>query len=60
MSKKNQHPQIKPVPWEGRDELNLAEFPIALLASRPDRSLKTLHFEDKIGTAAVRAGSRGV
>jgi len=35
------------IPWEGRDELNLAEFPIAVLASRPDKNLKTVHFEDR-------------
>ena len=33
---------------EGRDELNLAEFPIASLSSRPNKNLKTLHFEDRI------------
>ena len=36
------------VAWEGRDELNLAEFPIASLSSRPDKTRKTLHFEDRI------------
>jgi plasmid replication initiation protein len=34
--------------WEGRDEMNLAEFPIAILASRPDASLKTVQFTDRI------------
>jgi len=34
-------------PPDGRDELNLAEFPIALLASRPDKTRKTVHFEDR-------------
>lgn len=34
--------------WQGRDELNLAEFPIALLASRPRRDLKTVHFQDRV------------
>jgi hypothetical protein len=33
---------------EGRDELNLAEFPIASLASRPSTNQKTLHFEDTV------------
>ena len=33
---------------EGRDELNLAEFPIALLASRANGDRKTIHFEDRI------------
>ena len=36
------------LPREGRDELNLAEFPIAVLSSRPKRSHKTVHFEDRI------------
>lgn len=36
------------IPWEGRDELNLAEFPIAILASRPDKTLKTVQFEDRV------------
>jgi len=34
--------------WEGRDEMNLAEFPIACLSSRPSKTLKTLQFEDRI------------
>ena len=32
----------------GRDEMNLAEFPIALLSSRPNRNTKTLQFEDRL------------
>jgi hypothetical protein len=36
------------LPCEGRDELNLAEFPIAALSSRPDSRCKTIHFEDCI------------
>jgi len=32
----------------GRDEMNLAEFPIALLSSRPNRNIKTLQFEDRL------------
>ena len=31
---------------DGRDELNLAEFPIATVGSRFDPSIKTLYFED--------------
>lgn len=31
----------------GRDEMNLAEFPIAVLSSRPDPCVKTLQFEDR-------------
>ena len=41
--------------WEGRDELNLAEFPIACLSSRPDKSLKTLQFEDRIWDRSRKA-----
>ena len=32
----------------GRDELNFAEFPIALLSSRPSKGQKTIHFEDRV------------
>lgn len=32
----------------GRDELNLAEFPIAVLGDRPPAGVKTLVFEDQI------------
>ena len=39
---------IETITWEGRDDLNLAEFPIASLSSRPDKDQKTLHFEDRI------------
>src|SRR3954466_8199685 len=37
----------------GRDELNLAEFPIALLADRVPKGQKTLYFEDKHGRLTV-------
>jgi hypothetical protein len=33
---------------EARDELNLAEFPIALLADRPPKGTKTVEFQDRI------------
>lgn len=32
---------------DGRDELNLAEFPISAIGSRSDPNLKTLKFEDR-------------
>src|SRR3989304_4460220 len=32
----------------GRDEMNLAEFPLATLADRAPRGCKTLVFEDRI------------
>src|SRR3954453_22869063 len=32
----------------GRDELNLAEFPVAVLATRIPKGLKTLTFEDTV------------
>jgi hypothetical protein len=35
-------------PNAGRDELNLAEFPITLLADRVPKGCKTLVFEDKV------------
>jgi len=37
----------------GRDELNLAEFPIALLADRVPKGQKTLYFEDRHGRLTV-------
>src|SRR5262245_4930206 len=46
-------------PSEGRDELNFAEFPIALLAERVPDGQKTLEFQDvirdqKTGEAVTR------
>jgi hypothetical protein len=40
-------------PELGRDELNLAEFPIALLTNGTDRKLKTLVFEGEYGKLTV-------
>src|SRR4051794_38551372 len=37
----------------GRDEMNLAEFPIALLADRAPKGQKTLYFEDQHGRLTV-------
>jgi Replication initiator protein A len=37
----------------GRDEMNLAEFPIALLADRTQAGQKTLYFEDEHGRLTV-------
>jgi len=45
--------QSQPIPRIGRDELNLAEFPIALLADRVPRGQKTLSFEDQHGRLTV-------
>ncbi len=44
--KRNQ--EQEPLPCEGRDELNLAEFPIAVLSSRVGNGVKTIYFEDRI------------
>jgi hypothetical protein len=44
---------IEPVPFLGRDEMNLAEFPIALIADRVPAGQKTLYFEDKHGRLTV-------
>ncbi len=41
-------PEIVSQYQEGRDELNLAEFPIAAIGSRLDPSIKTIRFEDKM------------
>jgi hypothetical protein len=43
----------QPAPLIGRDEMNLAEFPIALLADRVPRGQKTLYFEDQHGRLTV-------
>jgi Replication initiator protein A len=37
----------------GRDEMNLAEFPITLLTDYPPEGIKTLVFEDQHGTLTV-------
>ena len=38
----------------GRDEMNLAEFPIATLTDSPPEGVKTLVFEDRHGTLTGR------
>ena len=56
MSATNHEPGCAPVPPTsliGRDELNLAEFPIALVADRAPRGQKTLYFEDRHGRLTV-------
>ena len=42
--------QARPI---GRDEMNLAEFPIALLSERAPKGMKTLTFRDGAGTLTV-------
>jgi hypothetical protein len=37
----------------GRDEMNLAEFPITLLSDRPPRDQKTLCYEDANGKLLI-------
>src|ERR1700758_4262040 len=37
-----------PDPADGRDEMNIAEFPIAALSDRAPRGTKTLEFQDTI------------
>ncbi len=37
----------------GRDEMNLAEFPVALLSERVPQGLKTITFKDRHGTLTV-------
>jgi Replication initiator protein A len=44
---------ISPTKLIGRDEMNLAEFPIALLADRASTGQKTLYFEDEHGRLTV-------
>jgi hypothetical protein len=43
----------QPFPRIGRDEMNLSEFPIALLADRVPKGQKTLYFEDEHGRLTV-------
>jgi Replication initiator protein A len=45
--------RIEPAPLIGRDEMNLAEFPIALIADRVPAGQKTLHFKDKHGELTI-------
>ena len=42
-----------PISLVGRDEMNLAELPIALLADRIPKGQKTLYFEDKHGRLTI-------
>ena len=39
---------------DGRDELNLAEFPLSLISKRSDQDTKVLVFEDKIWDSESR------
>jgi hypothetical protein len=48
-----QSEHIEPAVFIGRDEMNLAEFPIALIADRVPTGQKTLYFEDKHGRLTV-------
>jgi hypothetical protein len=48
-----QQEQAQPAPLIGRDEMNLAEFPIALLADYAPKGQKTLYFEDDHGRLTV-------
>ena len=45
--------RLEPTPLIGRDEMNLAEFPIALLADYAPGGKKTLYFEDGHGRLTV-------
>jgi hypothetical protein len=45
--------QTESSPLLGRDEMNLAEFPISLLADRVPKGQKTLYFEDRHGRLTV-------
>jgi hypothetical protein len=44
---------VPPIDWIGRDEMNLAEFPITLLTDRVPAGQKTLRYEDRNGTLIV-------
>ncbi len=38
--------------WDGRDEMNLVEFPVALLAERAPKGIYTLKFQDEVRNQA--------
>src|SRR3954453_2103666 len=40
-------------PSDGRDEMNLAEYPIALLADRAPKDVKTLVYKDRDETLTI-------
>ena len=44
-----------PVMTIGRDEMNLADFPLTMLASRPPKGVTSLVFEDEVGDKHGRA-----
>jgi Replication initiator protein A len=44
---------VKDEPLVGRDEMNLAEFPITLLTDKPSKAVKTLTFEDQHGKLTI-------
>lgn len=48
-----ERPQRHPVSEGGRDELNLAEFPITVLSDKVPKALKTLTFSDHIRDQAT-------
>jgi hypothetical protein len=39
---------VPPIPFVGRDEMNIAEFPISLLCDRASKSQNLIEFKDKI------------
>src|SRR4051794_34493685 len=45
--------RIDLAPLIGRDEMNLAEFPIALIADRAPSGQKTIYFQDRNGRLTV-------
>jgi hypothetical protein len=46
MEQDREPPAASPPPASGKDEMNLAEFPITLLSERVPRGQKTIEFED--------------
>src|SRR3954468_16393122 len=53
LPKVSEQAQSEPAPLIGRDEMNLAEFPIALLADFAPKGQKTLYFEGGNGRLTV-------
>jgi hypothetical protein len=52
---KKLNPEVTEISRVGRDEMNLAEFPTAILTSRSNDGLKTLRFRGNPGNLTVTA-----
>jgi hypothetical protein len=53
-----QEKQAPPAPLIGRDEMNLAEFPMSLLADYAPKGQKTLYFQDSHGQLTITGSDK--